>query len=171
MKTKTKQANRPFVESYAEKAGLTKANKAAHPRLYYLCGAVSNDPYAQLKFDLAELYLKAKGHMVINPLKTCPIGTTWEEAISTDLYIINQMKDMYMALLHLSKYMDEKHIYYPTIVDIDPEARFIESRGKRLERGISFDVLPYVVLPSEWHGILMYAIEEYEREVKHGEEH
>ena len=164
-----KPTERPFVESYAEQAGLTKVKRSSAPRFYYLSGAVTNDPYAKLKFDLAEIYLKSRGHIVINPLKINPLGTKWEVAISNDLFIINQMKDVYIALLHLSKYMDEDKICYPTIADIDPHDRQFESQGKRLEKGIAFGVLPTVMLSQEWERMLFDAIARYEREVHDAE--
>ena len=164
---KTPVNERPFVESYAEKSGLLKQTKSKHPlfknkRLYYLTGAVTNDPYAELKFDLAEIYIKSKGDMVINPLKVNPVGTNWETAVATDIGIINQMKDAYVALLRLSRFMDENKVVFPTMCDIDPECRQFDSPGKRLEKAVAFDILPYVRFGDEWTKLLTDAIKEKE---------
>lgn len=156
-----KTIERPFVESYAEKAGLLKVKRDKHARLVYLSGAVTNDPHAKLKFDLAELYLKSKGNKVINPLRVNPIGTPWEDALITDLGIINQLKDANIALLRLMRFTDEG-IYLPVIIDIDPPSRQIDSPGKRLEKGITFGVIATIQMPSDWDKLLMDAIKEKE---------
>ena len=161
---KQKPSERPFVESFAEKAGLNKVKKNKHPRLYYLSGAVTNDPYAKLKFDLAETYLTAKGHRVINPLKVNPIDTPWEKAISVDLSILNNMKVYYFSVLFLSKYIGEERTMFPEFIDIDTPERQFDSPGKRLEKSIAFGVLPIVDMPREWDNILNNAINEYELE-------
>lgn len=154
-----KPTDRPFVESFAEKAGLFKHKKDKGTRICYLSGAVTNDPYAKLKFDLAEIYLKARGHIVINPVKVNPIGTPWDDAILTDLGIISHLKDAYVALLRLSRFTDED-TYLPVIVDIDPKDRTFDSPGKRLEKGLTFNVVPIVELSSEWSKLLNDAIME-----------
>lgn len=159
---RTPAMNRPFVESYAEKAGLLKQKKTRAPRLYYLSGAVTHDPNAKLKFDLAEVYLKSKGHQVINPLRINPIGTPWEKAIANDLRILNWMKDYYFAVLQFAKFMDEDKLYLPAIADIDTDdpAHQYDSAGKRLEKAIAFDVIPIVKLADPWKDLLMDAINE-----------
>lgn len=156
-----KPIERPFVESYAEKAGLLKVKRDKHARLVYLSGAVTNDPHAKLKFDLAELYLKSKGNRVINPLRVNPIGTPWEDALITDLGIINQLKDAYIALLRLSRFSSDE-IFLPVIADIDLPNRQFDSPGKRLEKGMTYDVLPILQMPSDWDKLLMDAIKEKE---------
>ena len=161
---KQKSSERPFVASFAEKAGLSKCMKTRLPRLYYLSGAVTHDPHAKLKFDLAETYLTAKGHRVINPLKVNPLDTPWEKAISVDLSILNNMKDYYFAVLYLSKYIGEERTMFPAFIDIDPPDRQFDSPGKRLEKAIAFGVLPIVEMPREWDNILNNAINEYETE-------
>ena len=160
---KQKSSERPFVESFAERAGLNKVKKYKHPRLCYLCGAITNDPHAKLKFDLAELYLKSRGDMVINPLKLNPLDTKWEYAMSADLAILNHMKDYYIELLHISRYLGEDKTYFPAIVDIDPPDRQFDSPGKRLEKAVAFDVIPTVQLSVEWDNLLKTAIEEAEK--------
>ena len=160
---KQKSTECPFVESFADRAGLNKVRKCKHPRLCYLCGAITNDPHAKLKFDLAELYLKSRGDMVINPLKLNLIGAKWEDAMSYDLAIINSMKDAYLPLLKISRFMHEDMTFFPTIVDIDPPERQFDSPGKRLEKAIAFDVIPLVQLSVEWDNLLKSAIEEAEK--------
>jgi hypothetical protein len=51
---KTSINDRPFVESYAEKAGLLKSKKSSRRMLLYLSGSISNDPDYLVKFSLAE---------------------------------------------------------------------------------------------------------------------
>lgn len=159
---KQKPSERPFVESFAERAGLNKVKRSKHPRLCYLCGAITNDPHAKLKFDLAELYLKSRGDMVINPLKLNPLGTKWEDAMSYDLAIINSMKDAYLPLLKIARFLNEDMTFFPTLVDIDPPDRQFDSPGKRLEKAIAFDVIPTVQLSIEWDNLLKQAINETE---------
>ena len=158
-----KPTERPFVESFAEKAGLLKVKREKNARLVYLSGAVTNDPHAKLKFDLAELYLKSKGNKVINPLRINPIGTPWEDAIVTDLGIINQLKDANVALLRLMRFTNEG-IYLPVMVDIDPPSRQFDSPGKRLEKGMAFGVIATIQMPSAWDKLLNDAINEKEKQ-------
>ena len=159
---KTKPIDRPFVESFAEKAGILKRAKDKVPRMYYLCGAISNDPHAQLKFDLAEIYLKASGNQVINPMHLSPVGTPWHEAMSTDLEILVSMKKIYMELLKLSNKLDVGKIYYPSVALIDPMSRRIDSRGMTLEVEFASDILPIIQLSTRWDEILFQALKEYQ---------
>ena len=159
---KSKQPQKPFVESFAEKAGILKRRKDEHPRMIYLCGSVTNDPHAQLKFDLAELYLKARGNPVINPLRVNPPDVAWADAMASDLSILNRMKDYYLAVAWLAHILPENRIYWPTICDIDPTDRPFESSGKRLELAFASDVIPVIRLSREWYELLTKAIEEAE---------
>ena len=159
---KTKPADRPFVESFAEKAGILKRTKDKVPRMYYLGGAITNDPHAKLKFDLAEIYLKASGNHVINPMRVTPIGTPWHEALSADLEILVSMKKVYMELLKLSNKLDVGKIYYPSIALIDPLTRKIDSKGLTLEVSFASDILPVIQLSTRWDEILFQALREVE---------
>lgn len=157
-----KPIERPFIESFAEKAGILKRTKDKVPRMYYLCGAITNDPHANLKFELAELYLKSSGNQVINPMRVCPVGTPWHEALSADLEILVSMKKVYMELLKLSNKLDVGKIYYPTIALIDPMTRKIDSRGMTLEVAFASDILPVVQLSTRWDDVLLQALKEVE---------
>ena len=171
-----KQPEKPFLESFAEKAGILqgkpctaevsgsarKQRKDKHPRLIYLCGAVTNDPHAELKFHLAELYLKARGNAVINPLRVNPPGVEWGDAMGCDLVILKRMMDLYHAIAMLANKMDESKIYWPTVCDIDPADRPMDSIGKRLELSFASDVIPVIRLSCEWDALLRRAIEEKE---------
>ena len=159
---RVKPINRPFLESFAEKAGILKRSKDKVPRMYYLCGAITNDPHAELKFSLAEIYLKASGNQVINPMRISPIGTPWHEAMSADLEILVSMKKVYMELLKLSNKLDVGKIYYPTIALIDPMTRKIDSRGMTLEVAFASDILPVVQLSTRWDDVLFQALKEVE---------
>lgn len=155
-----KQPEKPFVESFAEKAGIIKRPKDKHPRLIYLCGAVTNDLKAKLKFDLAEMYLKARGNAVINPLRVNPPGVEWGDAMATDMVILQRMKDLYKAIAWLAHCLPENRIYWPTVCDIDPADRQFDSIGKRLELSFASDVIPVFRLSVEWDNLLKQAIEE-----------
>ena len=155
-----KPIERPFVESFAEKAGILKRSKDKVPRMYYLCGAITNDPHAELKFDLAELYLKASGNQVINPMRISPVGTPWHEAMSADLEILVSMKKVYMELLKLSNKLDVGKNYYPSIALIDPMSRKIDSKGMTLEVAFASDILPVVQLSTRWDDVLFQALKE-----------
>lgn len=157
-----KQTEKPFVESFAEKAGILKHAKDKHPRLIYLCGAVTNDPHAKLKFDLAETWLKARGNAVINPLRVNPTGVEWGDAMAADLSILNRMKDYYKAVAWLAHCLPENRIYWPTVADIDPTDRQFDSIGKRLELSFASDVIPVIRLSVQWDELLKRAIAEKE---------
>ena len=157
-----KQPDKPFVESFAEKAGIMKQSKDKHPRMIYLCGSVTNDPHAKLKFDLAELYLKASGNAVINPLRVNPPGTEWADAMAADLTILKRMKDLYLAIGWLAHVFPENRIYWPTVCDIDPADRPFDSIGKRLEISFASDTIPVFRLSVQWDELLKRAIAEKE---------
>lgn len=163
-----KQPEKPFVESFSEKAGIAKHAKDKHPRLIYLCGAVTNDPHAKLKFDLAETYLKASGNAVINPLRVNPPGVEWANAMASDLTILKRMKDLYLAIGWLAHVFPENRIYWPTVCDIDPYGRQFDSIGKRLELAFASDVIPTIRLSAEWDELLKRAIAE--EEAQYGKE-
>lgn len=163
-----KQPEKPFVESFAEKAGIVKRPKDKHPRLIYLSGAATNDPHAKLKFDLAEMYLKARGNAVINPLRVNPPGVEWGDAVATDLSILNRMKDYYKAVAWLAHCIPENRIYWPTVCDIDQTDRPFESPEKRLELSFASDVIPLIRLSVEWDNLLKQAIEESEAQNGNG---
>lgn len=163
-----KQPEKPFVESFAEKAGLNKRPKDKYPRLIYLSGAVTNDPHAKLKFDLAEMYLKARGNAVINPLRINPPGVSWSDAMAADMVILQRMKDYYRAVAWLAHCLPENRIYWPTVADIDPTDRPFESPGKRLELSFVSDTIPVIRLSVEWDELLKLAIREAEDQTKGG---
>ncbi len=163
-----KQTEKPFVESFAEKAGILKHRKDEHPRLIYLSGAVTNDPHAKLEFDLAEMYLKARGNAVINPLRVNPPGVEWGDAMAADLSILNRMKDYYKAVAWLAHVLPENRVYWPTVCDIDPTDRQFESPGKRLELSFASDVIPVIRLSADWDNLLKQAIEESEAQNGNG---
>ena len=87
MKKKTPKS---FLESYAEEAGLLKHGKKIMRHLVFLAGSIENDPEYRAKFDLAEIILKSRGHIVINPLKIPKSGTR-TDFIAADLYILTEL--------------------------------------------------------------------------------
>ena len=157
-------AERPFLESFAEKAGLNKARKTDHPRLYYLCGAIMNDPYAKLKFDLAELYLVSRGDLVINPMKANPEWMEWGKALANDLAILERLKAIYMNGLQILNVVSGKTEFrLPTIAFIDPPERRFESKGSDLERQFAGNLIPVIALGGAWQPLLISAINEAEQ--------
>ena len=166
MKKKQPPAERPFLESFAERAGLNKARKTDHPRLYYLCGAITNDPHAKLKFDLAELYLVNRGDLVINPMKANPEWMEWGKALGNDLAILERLKAIYMNGLQILNIVSGRtEMRLPTIAFIDPPERRFESKGSDLEKRFAGALVPIVELGGAWDKILLQAIAEKEREV------
>ena len=164
-KQKKLPTEKPFLESFAEKAGLHKIAKTDHPRLYYLSGAITNDPHAKLKFDLAEMYLVAKGNLVINPMKVNPIYATWIDSLKNDLVILEKLKRIYISAFQILSVTNGKmEMRLPTIAFIDPAERRFESKGSALERGFASDVIPVIQLAGAWNEILKAAIAEKERE-------
>lgn len=165
MKKKQPPAEKPFLESFAERAGLNKLKKTDKPRLYYLCGAITNDPYAELKFGLAEMYLVRKGNLVINPMKANPTWMTWGDALSNDLFILEKMKAIYVnALQLLNNISGNVEFRMPTIAFIDPAERRFDSRGTDLEKRFAGALVPIVELGGAWSPLLMSAINEAERQ-------
>jgi hypothetical protein len=151
-----------FVQSYAEKAGLNNIKKTkGKKRLFYLCGAVTNDPYAEIKFALAEDILKREGHGVINPLEECPRGMDWNDAIVYCLGILNKLGELYRAEL---QFLNKAELTLPALLLIDPEERKIESRGVKLEKGIALaNGMPIIQMAQpEWAFVLENAIKESE---------
>jgi hypothetical protein len=167
MKRKQSPAEKPFLESFAERAGLNKLKKTDKPRLYYLCGAITNDPHAKLKFDLAELYLVNRGDLVINPMKANPTWMTWGDALSNDLFILEKMKAIYVnALQLLNNISGNVEFRMPTLVFIDPTERRFDSKGTALEKRFAGTLIPVVELGGAWDKILLDAIAEKESEVE-----
>ena len=165
MKKKQPSAEKPFLESFAERAGLNKARKTDHPRLYYLCGAITNDPHAKLKFDLAELYLVSRGDLVINPMKANPEWMEWGKALGNDLAILERLKDIYINGLQILNIVSGRtEMRLPTIAFIDPPERRFESKGSDLERQFAGNLIPVIALGGAWSPLLISAINEAERQ-------
>lgn len=152
-----------FVQSFAEKAGLNNIKKTkGAKRLFYLCGAVTNDPYAEIKFALAEDILKREGHFIVNPVKECPRGMKWDEAIVHCLGMLNKLGELYRATLW---FLNKGDFVLPALLLIDPEERKIESRGVKLEKGIALaNGLPIVEIGLQFGTILEKSIKESEGE-------
>ena len=127
---KTSINDRPFVESYAEKAGLLKSRKSSRRMLLYLSGSISNDPDYILKFALAETILKARGHITINPLRIIKSGT-WEQFLASDLSVLTELGG-YARLLRgtLSPFLPTEVFLLPAVVILDDMGG---SRGRDLE--------------------------------------
>lgn len=127
---KTSINDRPFVESYAEKAGLLKSKKSSRRMLLYLSGSISNDPDYILKFALAETVLKARGHITINPLRIIKSGT-WEQFLASDLSVLTELGG-YARLLRgtLSPFLPTEVFLLPAVVILDDMGG---SRGRDLE--------------------------------------
>lgn len=127
---KTSINDRPFVESYAEKAGLLKSKKSSRRMLLYLSGSISNDPDYILKFALAETILKARGHITINPLRIIKSGT-WEQFLASDLSVLTELGG-YARLLRgtLSPFLPTEVFLLPAVVILDDMGG---SRGRDLE--------------------------------------
>lgn len=127
---KTSINDRPFVESYAEKAGLLKSKKSSRRMLLYLSGSISNDPDYILKFALAETILKARGHITINPLRIGHSGT-WEQFLASDLSVLTELGG-YARLLRgtLSPFLPTEVFLLPAVVILDDMGG---SRGRDLE--------------------------------------
>ena len=140
-------------------------HKTDHPRLYYLCGAITNDPYAKLKFDLAELYLVGRGDLVINPMKCNPEWMEWGKALGNDLVILERLKAIYMNGLQILNVVSGRtEMRLPTIAFIDPPERRFDSRGTELERLFAGNLIPVVELGGAWQPLLISAINEAERQ-------
>lgn len=127
---KTSINDRPFVESYAEKAGLLKSKKSSRRMLLYLSGSISNDPDYIVKFALAETILKARGHITINPLRIIKSGT-WEQFLASDLSVLTELGG-YARLLRgtLSPFLPTEVFLLPAVVILDDMGG---SRGRDLE--------------------------------------
>ena len=122
--------DRPFVESYAEKAGLLKTRKSDRRFLLYLSGSITNDPDYSVKFELAETILKARGHITINPLRIGHSGT-WEQFLAADLSVLTELGG-YARLLRgsLSPFLPTDVFLLPAVVILDDMGG---SRGRDLE--------------------------------------
>lgn len=127
---KTSINDRPFVESYAEKAGLLKTRKSDRRFLLYLSGSITNDPDYIVKFELAETILKARGHITINPLRIIKSGT-WEQFLASDLSFLTELGG-YSRLLRgtLSPFLPTEVFLLPAVVILDDMGG---SRGRDLE--------------------------------------
>ena len=162
MKKKTPStAPGSFLESFAEAAGLNRIKKIDHPRLYYLCGAVTHDPHYRLKFDLAERYLKSKGHQVINTIKREAPGQTWAEYLAADLRMLQRLMTVYEQIIMM---VPDQGVPLPAIALIDPDDRAFPSKGMELEIAFAGHLLPTVKLSHEWNELLTAAIEKIEKE-------
>ena len=151
-----------FVQSYADKAGLLRLNPhRGAKRIYYLSGAVSNDPYAVLKFRLAVLFVTRSGDYPINPLDYSPNGVSWEEALANDLSILNRLCSFYVSALSTMNLFPTANIPLPALLLIDPPGRSIESRGVKLEKAIALaNGIPICQINHEFETILTNAIKE-----------
>ena len=149
-----------FIESYAERAGLARhRNIDKTPRLYYLCGAISKDPYAYFKFSFAETYLKAKGNLVINPLRSAGLEVCWTDALAADLDILARLKAIYLDTCYIMGKCDG--IRLPSVITIDPPERRFDSPGSALEREFVRNVLPIIETSSRYNKMFLAALEEY----------
>lgn len=162
MKRTPKLTPESFVQSFAEQGGLNIVKKATgQKRIYYLSGAITHDPYAALKFALAEAVVKKRGHYAINPMKRNPIGTPWHEALVNCIGELNRLGEFYRASLPYLRL--NQNIPLPALLLIDPADREIESAGVKLEKGIALaNGLPLVCLGYEFVTILEKAIKESE---------
>ena len=153
-----------FVQSYADKAGLLRPNHhRGAKRIYYLSGAVSNDPYAVLKFRLATLFVKKHGDYPVNPLDYSPIGASWDDAMATDLSILNRLGNFYVSAMNTMHLFPDATIPLPFLLHIDPEKRPIESRGVKLEKAIALaNGIPTCTINPDFYPILNNAIKEIE---------
>ena len=160
-----KNPETPFVESYAEKAGLTKARKTKRPCVIYMSGAMTDDPFYKLKFSLAEILLKASGHTVINPARITA-GDTWESALAADLGILSGLAEV--AMVYRRILPDSPFV--PAVCLIDPPGRQIASRGVALEKeyAIQHGIKWYVLDDIYWSQCLRDAIAEYQKREREG---
>ena len=165
MKTeKQKTAPGSFLESFAEAAGLNRMKKTDAPRLYYLSGAVTHDPHYRLKFELAERYLIAKGHHVINPIRHERNGLTWEQYLAADLMILERLKNIYRETGQIANRINGNPIPLPAIAILDPDDRSFPSKGAALEDAFANCFLPVVKHGTHWNQLLTKAIEEAEKQ-------
>lgn len=114
MKKKTPKS---FLESYAEEAGLLKHGKVVR-RLVFLAGVILNDPEYRAKFDLAEIILKARGHVVINPLKI-PKEGNWLNFIAADLSVLTELGGYNGLLRKLSLFLPPDTFPSPVVCILD----------------------------------------------------
>lgn len=65
----------------------------------YISGKITDLPTEECtaKFEQAERQIEAFGHEPVNPLKNgLPAGSTWEEHMSRDIYVLLQCDGIYM---------------------------------------------------------------------------
>ena len=162
MKRQPKLTPESFVKSYAEQGGLNNVKKATgQKRIYYLSGAITHDPYAALKFALAEEYVKRRGHYAINPMKRNPAGTPWHEALVNCIGELNRLGEFYRASLSYLGMIP--NLPLPALLLIDPIGREIESDGVKLEKGIALaNGLPIVEIGIFFRYILEDALKKSE---------
>lgn len=162
MKRQPKLTPESFVKSYAEQGGLNNVKKATgQRRLYYLSGAITHDPYAALKFALAEEYVKRRGHYAVNPMKRNPAGTPWSEALVNCIGELNHLGEFYRASISYLGMIP--NLPLPALLLIDPIGREIESDGVKLEKGIALaNGLPIGRISATFGTILEKAIQESE---------
>jgi hypothetical protein len=162
MKKQPKLTPESFVQSFAEQGGLNAVKKATGQKcIYYLSGAITHDPYAALKFALAEEYVKRRGHYAVNPMKRNPLGTPWDEAIVNCLCELKHLGEFYLSSLPYLSIIP--NLPLPALLLIDPADREIESSGVKLEKGIALaNGLPIVEIGLQFGTILEKAIKESE---------
>ena len=162
MKKQPKLTPESFVLSFAEQGGLNAVKKATgQKRIYYLSGAITHDPYAALKFALAEEYVKRRGHYAVNPMKRNPSGTPWDKALVNCIGELNHLGEFYRSSLPYLRL--NQNIPLPALLLIDPADREIESAGVKLEKGIALaNSLPIVCIGYEFGTMLEKAIAESE---------
>ena len=162
MKRQPKLTPESFVKSYAEQGGLNNVKKATgQKRIYYLSGAITHDPYAALKFALAEEYVKLRGHYAVNPMKQNPAGTPWHEALVNCIGELNRLGEFYRSSLSYLGMIP--NLPLPALLLIDPIGREIDSDGVKLEKGIALaNGLPLVCIGYDFGTILEKAIQESE---------
>lgn len=153
--------NKPFVESFAERAGILNHRKASRRMLLYLSGAINSDPNALLKFNLAETILSDRGHIVINPFHIVKPSGVWGECLAEDLSVLTELGG-YGKLLHgqLSVYLPTAFFPLPAVCILDD----MPSNGRDLEKRFAeLRGIPSVkaeTLVENWNDILARAIEE-----------
>jgi len=128
MKKKTEP--KPPVESFAERAGLLKNRKAGRRMILFLAG--SDDEGSQIRFELAEILLKDRGHIVINPAKnTSRPGSSWMDELSEDLSLITELGG-YNRLLHGQLSIHLPNLFFPLPAVCIIDNKFAGSTGREM---------------------------------------